>query len=346
MPRSTSLLLALALVAGASAQPTEGPAEGMIDPAKPPPFIARALAEQQAQKMYESAFKGEHTDEVATMMENHLAALMGQDQRVGAPRIADLLGGRAAIEFAAKRYGDGERQLRRLVDFSRLGQDDTLLMVGVRKTLAAAAYQDRTRRHEIKAMEKLKDELSRSEALGSRSQIEERLIVALLDCIGTAYMLDGMQRQAIDSFREAKGRGDAVYVRLKPPSELLREAVSVTCRLFPRAGLVSARLAMGDLEGAADASDQLIPLVGHLIEERVLPKGHPAREASEGAIDALREAYARVQAARIAKGETGIPRTLEERLHGKARKGLSEAEAGPSEPARPGPFAPQPSAEP
>lgn len=303
---------------------------------------ARAAAEERAQEMFEAAFRGDHTDEVADMMESALARLLRQDPREGAPRIADLLGSRAAIEFAAKRYPEAEKQVRRLLDFARLGRDDTLFLVGMRKAIAAAAYRGGSRRHEVQALEKLRGELASSPALGGKAQLEERLVVALLDCMGTAYMFDGLHREAIAKFREARARAEAAFERIEAPSRLMGLAVSASSRIFPRAGLVAVHLARGDYEASVAASDELIPLVGMLVEAGVLPQGHPARGAADGSVDALRHAYARVQAARKAKGETGIPATLEERLRERAKQGLSEEVAGPAEPARAGPFAPRP----
>jgi hypothetical protein len=331
------LSLFLVLLTAAAAMASDKEAEAL-------PPEQRAAGERRAQEMFEAAFRGEHTDEVADMMESHFQTLMRQDPRDGAPRIADLLGSRAAIEFAARRYPEAEKQVRRLLDFARLGRDDTLFLVGMRKTLAAAAYRGSSRRHEVDVLSKLKDELGTSPARGGKAQLEERLMVALLDCMGTAYMFDGLHQESVAHFREARGRAEVAYERIEAPSEVVRQMVSASSRIFPRAGLVAAHLARGDYEASAAASDELIPLVGSLVEAGVLPQGHPARLAADGSIEALRHSYAKVQAARKAKGEKDIPATLEERLKRRAAEGMREAEAGPAEPVRPGPFAPRPAA--
>lgn len=325
---------------GATTAPTTAVGAGAALRAEGP-SAQRIAAAIEAQKLFESGFRGENTDEVARMMEDILGKLLQQDPRQGGPRIADLLGGRAAIEFAAHRYPEAEKQVRRMLAFARAGRDDMLFMLGMRKTLAAAAFRQSSRSHEVEVMDKLRDELASSPGLGGKAQLEERLLVALLDCIGTGYMLDGLQPQALAKFREARARSETIFEQIEAPSRLVHLAVSAGSRIFPRAGLVAAYTAKGDLEQAAEASDELIPLVGSLVEAGVLPEGHPAREAAEGSIDALRETYAQVQAARKARGEKDLPATLEERLKRKAHQGLEPGVAGPAEPSRPGPFAPR-----
>lgn len=289
-------------------------------PGGPPPAASEAAQRMEQEsirrtnELYDAAFLGKRTDEAAMDLEVRLAALLQGELMQTAPRVVELYGGLAGMYFAAHRYGDAESVLRRLLRFSQEARNDTLFQAGVRKTLAVPALRSfANRNQEIKVLEKLLRELEADVDWDQEDQLGARFHVALLDCLGTAYMLDGKGPLALRWYQEARQRGLAAYHNTQVEDRIVKEALTLSCRLFPLSGLVSTYLLLDRLEDALEVGDELVLVAGALAEGRLLPAGHPARQTTEGALKVLGEAYARRQEARIAETGAKLPRTLEER---------------------------------
>lgn len=284
--------------------------------------VLAAQTPQEIDSLYQQAFRGQRTDEAARDLEFRIAALQQQPYLEAAPQVVELLGGLAGMYFAAHREADAESVLRRLYAYARKGPDDTLLYAGTRKCLAVPAFRRFARRSvEVKVLEKLRRDLEGRARWNTKLMLDERFLVALMDCVGTAHMLDRRGAEALAAYREARARGDAVHASMQAPNSQYHQAATMNCRIFPRCGMISSYLILGEMEAAIEVQEELSPILEELQGARLLASGHPAYQAAEGALRSLKEGYENLQAARKLRGED-VPLTLEER---RARRAESAA---------------------
>lgn len=285
------------------------------------PGAASALeaeAIRRTNELYDAAFLGRRTDEAARDIEVRIAALLAGKLSQTAPDVVELYGGLAGMYFSANRIADGGAVVRRLFEFCRRSRNDTLLVAGLRKMLAVPALRSFARRtQEIQVLENLLKDFEKEGKWSQPEQLDERLYVALLDCLGTAHMLDRNGDLALRYYQEARTRASAIRENLRVEDPFLREAFTVSCRIFPLSGLVSTYLIMGEMERALAVSDELVQVADALADGRLLPAGHPARMTLEGALQMLGEAYTARQEEAARQTGAKLPMTLKERRNWK-----------------------------
>jgi len=319
------LALALLVTPALRAQPTR-PAEIPAPAAGPAQSPAGEQAAREAEALLQAAYRGRRTAEAVRELETQLVAVRKQPVQIGAPATAMMLGTLAGVHFAAGQELEGRAALRRLYHFARRIGDEALFYAGARRCLALPAFQEgATRLEEIEALEALRAELAGDGRWNTPYQAAERFMVALLDCIATGHVLDRRGHAALPLYREARARGALVAQRLQVEDPEQRRLGLVCSRLFPLAGQVSAHLVLGQIETAADLGEELRIALEAYSQGAGLPADHPAREVSEGTLEALEEQYRMVQAARRARG-VDAPRDLAERRRRKQAQ-LQNAEA-------------------
>jgi hypothetical protein len=268
----------------------------------------------EVKALLEAGFRGERSEEAVEQIKDRIATLLRGKPRETASQAAERFGDLAAVFFAAAREKEGAAAVARLLEFARALRSDTLFVGGARRFLALPALRKEVRRdQEIRTLQELLKEIRLDSQKEDPELLRTRLQVALLEALGTAWMFDGKGAEALDFYRQARALGLAVYRKIPAPTRKHREGWTISCRVLPLTGLLSANLLLGKLDRSLELSDELASLISLLEAQGLYPPGHPARISAEGALEALEQAYTLRQKELREKTGDPVPITLEQR---------------------------------